>query len=255
MTCLGAKLGIRDPRNLRLSNYLTEPLLDAPPLLIDWDKPSEGAYQMWANDQVGDCVFAAFYNMLAGASKETGKPFEATNPLVLADYACVTGYDPKTGANDNGTNPEDALRYYTQKPLGDQGRIVAWGEVDRHQITEVRQALQIFGGVYTALALPKSAQAQVGDIWSVPLLPSPDRIPGSWGGHMTITRHIDATKHPMSLWTVTWGNPQQMTEAFWKKYCSAAYFFITEQWVADNGETPSGFDLDQLLADVKELQS
>jgi hypothetical protein len=248
---LGAVLGNKDPRNLRLSNYLGKSKdIAPPPVLIDWDTPVLNRYQMWDNDQIGDCVFAAFYNMLAGASGETGDQFTATNQDVINDYAAVTGYDPNTGANDNGANPEDALRYYSQN-----GKILAWGEVDQTNLTEIRQAMQIFGGVYTSLNLPLTAQNQVGGVWDVVGFPASlfcggDKVPGSWGGHQVVARFSDFTKNPGMLHAITWGKSQIMTQAFWLKYVSATYFFITPEWIDTNGQTPSGLDIDGLLKDA-----
>ena len=248
---LGAKLGERDPRNLRLCNYLRPSKLPPPPASVNWDEGVKDRYRMWANDKYGDCVFAAFYNMLAGAAGQTGDPFSATDDDVLRDYGSVTGFNPSTGANDEGTNPEDALRFYSRN-----GKILAWGEVSKNNMVELRQALEIFGGIYTAFALPLSAQERMGKVWKVEKrFPSFKRIAGSWGGHMTMTMDIDSTRMKSVIRTVTWGKIQEMTEDFWHRYCSAAYFFITEKWISDNtGKTPAGLDLKTLMEDVKELK-
>lgn len=258
---LGALLGLRDRRNLKLAAYLRRRKAKAEtPPVVDWDETAleQNAYRMWANDQAGDCVFAAFYNLLAGATAQTGDPFAATDADCLADYAAVTGYDLATGENDNGANPEDALRYYSKKTLGDQGKILAWAEVDPDSLDEIREALHIFGGIYTAFYLPRTAQDQTGGgkVWDRSRIWTPGSVPGTWGGHMTMTRCIDASGGDAKVFTVTWAEVQEMTEAFWRRYCSAAYVIVTEKWVADNtGETPSGFDLETLLEDAAALRA
>ena len=251
---LGAVLGNKDPRNLKLSNYLTTNTLASPPSVIDWDKDVMNRYRMWYNDHAGDCVFAAFYNMEAGASGATGNTFSATDNDVIADYSAVTGYDPNTGLNDNGTNPEDALRYYSKN-----GKVLAWGEVNHRNLTEVRQAIQIFGGIYTGLSLPKSAQAQIGSTWDTMRFPKDlfnitDWTPGSWGGHCVITRHADFSQSRGIFNCITWGKSQEMTQDFWNEYVSVAYFMITPLWISQQSNlTPSGLDLTTLINDVKQL--
>ena len=127
--------------------------------------------------------------------------------------------------------------------------------VNLTNLVEVRQALEIFGGVYTALALPTFIQNEMstGVLWDVKS--GPDGIPGSLGGHMVISRSCDFTQPKGIINIITWGAQQQMTEAFWLKYCSAAYFFITPEWIAANGLTPSGVNLQAMLDDVRELTS
>lgn len=257
---LGALLGSRrDPRTLKLARYFRRPSVLVPDD-VDWDLEAlkAEAYRMWSNDRMGNCVFAAFYNLLAGITAQTGDPFSAVDQDVIGDYAEVTGYDPETGENDNGTIPEDALRYYSKKCMADQTRILAWAEVDPDDLELIQEALYVFGGIYTAFYLPKSAQDQTGDgkIWDVPRLWTPKSIAGTWGGHMTVTRHIDFTADPGKFYTVTWGKVQEMTEAFWKKYCASAYVLVTEKWVSDmKGVTPTGFNLARLIDDAEALRN
>lgn len=261
---LGANLGKKDFRNLQLAHYITAELPEPKPI-VDWIGGHEKYLRMWANDQCGDCVFAAFYNMLSVATGWTDDPFQAENEDVLRDYGEVTGFDSSQirpdGSNptDNGANPEDALKFYSNLPEGDQRKIIAYGEVNRHDLTEVRAACEIFGGVYTALALPKTAEEQIGKIWDIKPGWGYDRIPGSWGGHMVLLQYLCEMEERDSnvIGSVdTWGTTQKFTKKFWKKYCFSAYFFITEKWIADiTGKTPGGLDLDTLLNDVQILKN
>lgn len=243
---LGAILKEKDPRNLKLANYCNS--LPNPPDEIDWVSEMKNRLQMWKNDEYGDCVFAAFYNYLAVATGYTEDTFPYTNEDVLNDYSAVTGFDPNDPSTDNGANPEDALKYYMKN-----NRILAWGELDHHNLKECKQALDIFGGIYTAFALPLSAKNQ--EVWSVKKLwgifDTSESIPGSWGGHMTMTQALDKDGNGT---TDTWGTTKKFTKAFWNKYCTGSYFFITEKWVSDHtGKTPNGLDLDTLLKDAKLL--
>jgi hypothetical protein len=237
---LGAIIQEKDPRNLKF-HWFGGGLPD-PPDEIDWATEMKSRLQMWKNDEYGDCVFAAFYNYLAVATGYTNDTFPYVNEDVLADYTAVTGFDPNDPSTDNGTNPEAALKYYMKN-----SRILAWGEINHHSLKECKQALDIFGGIYTAFSLPISAQGQ--EVWDVTY--TSDSGAGTWGGHMTMTQAMDKKGNGT---TDTWGTTKKFTKAFWDKYCSGAYFFVTEKWVADNtGKTPNGFDLPTLLKDAKLL--
>ncbi|HBF34531.1 TPA: hypothetical protein DDW35_08200 [Candidatus Sumerlaeota bacterium] len=254
---LGALLGHKDPRNLQMAHYIKADFKwPAVPDPIDWNKDALPAYQMLGNDTAGNCTVAGKYNHDAGCALVTGDSYISNTQLCMQDYINLSGYDPATGSNDTGLNPEDVLRYFSNKPVGDQGRIEVWGEINRKDMQEVMLAMWLFGGAYTAFSLPKSAQSQTGEgkVWDVAKFPSFDRIPGSWGGHMVDVRSRDGKTKIGGA--VTWGTVQLFTDAFWKKYCSAAYFYLTEKWIADNTrKTPSGFDLETLLADAAELKA
>jgi hypothetical protein len=258
---LGAVLGKKDVRNLRLSNYLPSALPEPPPV-IDWIGGHENRLGMRHNDEVSNCVEVAFWNALAVDAACTGDSFNDDQAGALLDYVSITGYNADApldsdGKNptDNGTNPEDALRFYSKLPDGDPRKILAWGEVNRFNLREVRQALDIFGSIYTAFALPMSAQRQVGTEWFVDPMTPIDNIPGSWGGHMVLCQRLDFSDPLYLQGTVdTWGSVQKFNLDFWAKYCTAAYFFVTPLWIAQNGETPSNFNLQQLMADVAILK-
>ena len=69
------------------------------------------------------------------------------------------------------------------------------------------------------LYLPLAAQKQIqtGQPWEVTT--GPGSAPGSWGGHYVYVSGYTA-KGPMC---VTWGRKQQMTWAWFAKYCDEAY--------------------------------
>jgi len=258
---LGANLEHRDLRTIKFKTYLHKESDIIPPSNIDWDKRAQDTlrvqdvYKMWKNNICGDCTVAAIYNMFSGAAADYKNSFTATDDMVVADYSAISGYNPDTGENDNGADPEDVLKYFSKKPIGDPSRIIAWGKVNQGNFYEIQKALFLFGGIYTGWALPLTAKDQVEKIWDVTPIGTPGRVPGSWGGHMTITRHIE-TERIGGIFTITWGKSQQITLDFWDKYCVVAYFFITQEWISKvSNKTLSGFDLNTLLRDVDELKS
>jgi len=44
-----------------------------------------------------------------------------------------------------------------------------------------------------------------------------------------------------------------MTWAFWDRYFDEAYCCLTPDWIEANGQTPSGFDLPTLQADLAQI--
>jgi hypothetical protein len=53
---------------------------------------------------------------------------------------------------------------------------------------------------------------------------------------------------------VTWGALQVMTWSFWEAYCGEAYAIISNDYLTGKKETPDGFNLTQLQADLQDLK-
>jgi hypothetical protein len=52
---------------------------------------------------------------------------------------------------------------------------------------------------------------------------------------------------------VTWGALQVMTWSFWQAYCDEAYAIISNDYLTGEKETPDGFNMAQLQADLQVL--
>src|SRR5205807_2360624 len=78
------------------------------------------------------------------------------------------------------------------------------------------------------LALPRSAQSQVGGLWDVDT--SSNGAAGSWGGHaviLTAYQFDAAGNHTFDC--VTWGAVQKMTLSFLSAYCDEMYCLLTDE--------------------------
>ena len=53
---------------------------------------------------------------------------------------------------------------------------------------------------------------------------------------------------------VTWAAVQVMTWSFWETYCEEAYAILSNDYLTGKKVTPAGFNLQQLQADLKDLQ-
>lgn len=253
-----------DPRNLQWKNYADPNLLPAPDPLEDYVTGHEGAIKMNGNNVAGNCVIAAKYNQDGVMAENAGNPCIYDPDAAIKDYSAITGYDPtqtqSDGSNptDKGTDPQTAAKWYNALDPSDPRYIRAWVQIDPNNMTEVRQALKIFGGIWTAFALPLTAQDQLQakEPWDYVKWPTPRRIAGSLGGHMVGTQLIDARQPKITGKVNTWGMVYPFTQAFWNHYAIMGIVYITNYWISQNtGKTPSGFDLDGLLADQKLVQA
>ncbi|MGC2171598.1 MAG: hypothetical protein WA623_09450, partial [Candidatus Sulfotelmatobacter sp.] len=209
---LGKQAPRHDPRTLLFASYTT-PALPAPPPALNVARKVKGPWGMMDNDQIGDCTCAAAGHLImewtANAQSEM---FTPSDQQIVAAYSAITGYNPVTGANDNGAQEIDVLNYWRQQGIAGR-QIQAFMALEPGNHAHVMDGVWIFGGCYIGLALPKSAQAQTQNHqpWSVPSSgTSGDGAPGSWGGHAVPVVAYDSR----SLTVVTWGALQTMTWGF-----------------------------------------
>jgi hypothetical protein len=252
---LGKLTARHDPRTLLLATYMT-PELPAPPVQINVAATVKGPWGLMDNDQIGDCTCAAAGHLLMEwTASAQGKMYTPSDSQIVSAYSAITGYNPKTGANDNGAQEIDVLNYWRQQGIAGH-KITAYMGLEPANHTRVMDAVWIFGGCYIGLALPKSAQAQTRNKqpWSVPPQGNGgDGAPGSWGGHAVPVVAYDSR----SLTVVTWGAVQTMTWGFWAAYCDEAYAILSPDYLKQKGGkpvTPAGFDLGQLQDDLADLK-
>lgn len=238
-------------RNLLLKNYLSS--VPAPPKKVYWEyKIPANLWGLFSNDTVGDCTCACIANMLMLATAHTGKMVTPTVEQVLAAYSAITGYDPtKTqpdGSNptDNGANIADVLNYW--KDTGIAGhKIVAWVQIDHSNITEVEQAIWLFGGLDIGIEVWSSMETQF-DAHQAWDNPSGEDL----GGHSI---PLFGYGHDGTT-GVTWAALQQMGWPCFLQICSEAYAVVTHDWIDQlSGKTYSGFNLAALMADLKMLSN
>jgi hypothetical protein len=181
------------------------------------------------------------------ANADGGKAVILPDNAIEQAYSAVSGYNPATGANDNGANELDVLNYWRKTGVG--GRtIVAYVALEPGNHLHVQDAVFLFGGCYIGLAMPVSAQTQ--KVWSVPPGGAVGQgAPGSWGGHAVNVVAYD----PRGLTCVTWGATKRMTWQFWDAYCDEAYAVLSKDWIEQNGRAPVGFDLPALQADLQQV--
>lgn len=230
------------PRTLKLSHY-TASLPE--PSKSYWEYMVSN-WPMMGNDQIGDCTCACAGHM---EQNWTAHTFGMQNPRddqIISAYSAVSGYDPLTGANDNGAAITDVLSYWASTGIAGR-KILAWAEIDQANLDAVKQAIFLFGGIDIGFSVPQSAMDQfdAGQSWTV--------IPQSSieGGHSVPILGYGSA----GCTCVTWAKLQPMTWDFFKTYCDEAYAIITQDWLTKAQTTPiAGLDLNALQADLSALK-
>jgi hypothetical protein len=244
---LGKKAPRYDHRTLQMASYLDHTLLPPTPKAISWASKCAADFGMMLNDQIGDCTCATAGHMIQVWTANESAEITLTDDDIQRAYEEAGHYDPRDPTTDQGAVELDVLNYWRKTGIGGH-QIGAYAalEPDGIHARHVRNAIHLFGGVYSGFALPATAQGQA--IWSVVPHAGPDGDPGSWGGHAVPLVAYD----PHWVWCITWGKLQRMTWAFVGKYMDEAYACISADWVS-GGKAPSGFDYAALQADLARL--
>jgi hypothetical protein len=242
-----------------LENYLlaggADPLPPSPSFV---DRESKVAsWPMYKNDVIGDCTVAAILHAISSMTAFSGVvPGGAmfTDDEAVKIYSAVSGYDPATGANDNGATLTAVCKYMTKTGAVDvNGRahkLAAWAEVSHYaNVRLLKRIVNAFGSAYLAIQCPYSAQDQfnAGQPWTY--------VPGSPidGGHAIPLQYSAVNTGTFDDETViTWGAEQKMNEAFARNYLVEAVAVVSADDInVQTGTNPAGLALTQLVADCQ----
>lgn len=240
---LGRRAIRHDARTLALGAYLT-PSLPAPPSAKDWTG-GVTSWGMMLNDQLGCCTIAGVGHAVQVWTANTGTMQTVADAVIERYYEQWDGYVSGDDSTDNGGVELDVLNNWRKRGFAGN-RLLAYADADVANLTEVRQAIALFGGVYIGLELPLTAQKQ--DVWDVVPGGGSDAQNGSWGGHCVYVAAYDQN----SLTCITWGQLKTMTVAFWQQYVDEAHALLDESWL-EGQSSPVGFNQAQLLADLKQI--
>jgi hypothetical protein len=236
------------------------------PKTTDWPavKPRGWEYapipiklDMLANDTIGDCVIAMAMHYAQNETANTGQPLTPTKELAISTYSAITGYDPSQ-TDANGNNPTDQgtdiggqlMPYWTTTGIpmidshGNQvaHKIQGFAALDLSSIAQQRYANDLFGGVLMGINCPASAQANTSNWTYDPTSPIE-------GGH-----GINMVGQGAAGWHInSWGMLIPGTWQFSQALADEMYIVVTEQWLDTSGKSPSGLDLNGLLAAMKAI--
>jgi hypothetical protein len=247
---LGRKKRPSPARCLRFGDYLRKSLPD-PPSAVDYSaKAMPALTDIMGNDNLGDCVIAASYHLLAVLTgNATGTPFHATLEQVVADYSAIGGYVPGNPATDDGCDISTALDYYASHGFANGDKLLGHVSLDPTSITEVQSASFLLENTWVGVDLPAAwispMPSASGFTWDV----AGDPVPAN--GHCFCVVGYD----PMGLLIDTWGLLGRLTYAAVAKYCSAAgggdlYVALAPDQMAKGASlAPNGVAWADLIAD------
>ncbi len=143
------------PKAVRLRDFLQAPI--SPPAACDYGPKADLPLRdIYGNDMLGDCIFAAMYHFLGVVTGNAGTAFIATRDQVIHDYSAVTGYNPADPSTDQGGQIADALNYFTQVGFADGSKLAGWVAIDGSNWEEVKLAIYLFESVIKGLGLPEA---------------------------------------------------------------------------------------------------
>ena len=252
MTTQQRRLGKLAPRRDPRTYCLHVPLMAAmslPPASRDW---SQGvAYRMWGNDRYGDCAFAAHAALVSTWTHAAQADVVLTDAEVLANYAAVTGFDPATGANDNGTVLLDQINHWRRTGLERPGQtldyLTAYGLINPSNVAAIKRAIAYLGGVMAGVQVPKGFMALgLGETWDITKLSGEDLDP--IGGHaIALTGY-----NPSGIFFCTWGSRTFMPWDTFTRISDEAYGLISRQnFCAINGLTPDSQTVDDMISEMR----
>ena len=200
----------------------------------------------------GDCDWAASAHVIMQAAKNAGRPVPAFSGKTVVDqYAAYSGYDPATGANDNGTDMQASIQWcQTTGFHDDQGTVYTFGKsiaLKPGDLAELWAATYLFEAVKIGVRFQTAQMDQfdAGHQW--------DYVPGSAdeGGHAIPTMGNNGL--------ISWGERVGFTQAFITNLMDEGYgFLLPERYAAVTGKTLEHFadaDLERyivLLAQQKQ---
>ncbi|MDD3853649.1 MAG: hypothetical protein PHD40_08360 [Syntrophomonadaceae bacterium] len=244
---LGKKPFVEDKRDLLFRTYKTIDLPQIPATFGHQDLISD--WGMLGNDTVGDCTCAGADHETMLWTTEGNDPAAFTSENTISDYSAITGYNPDDPDSDRGAVVRQVLLYRQKTGMIDvdseRHQIGAFAKLDHKDINEIKEAMYLFSAIGVGIQLPQSAMLQfnTGKPWKV--------VQGSQieGGHYVSCVGYDEEY----IYCVTWGQIQKMDYDFFQTYCDEAWVMLSKEFLNEQGNSPEGFNLAQLRADLLAL--
>ncbi len=244
------KLGKKAPKRL----MSTPALGDFLPKATSWPAvPPQGwetavpaaSLDILGNDQYGDCAEAGALHLIQAMSYNSGRPLDPSYDDAIRLYSAVTGFNPSDPATDQGTVLTDLLQYWQNTGItvgSTVHKILGFATVDFTSIPLMRYATYLFGGLYLGINCPAKCQQDTSNWNFGPGLPID-------GGHCVIRAGEGAAGGKTGSWCM-W---IPTSNEFYLSYVDEAYIVVTEDWVSAQGKSPTGLDVNGLLAAMKSI--
>jgi len=243
----------------RLSHYL-KAAAPTPPSSVDFSsKAASVLADIYGNDELGDCVIAGNYHVVAVETGNAGDLFHATKAQILGDYEAIGGYNPNAplvhGENptDQGCDVSAALTYYVRHGYANGTKLLGFVSTDAKNKAEVMSGIDLFENAVLGMCLPDAWVNPFpegnGFVWDVAGDPVEEN------GHCVIAVGYDAS----GVLIDSWGLIGKISWAALAKYATAAgggemFFALTpDQMTKGSMKAPNGFAWTDLIADFDAL--
>lgn len=197
------------------------------------------------NDDYGDCAEAGALHLIQAQSFNAGRPLIPTVQDALKLYSAVTGFNQNDPSTDQGTDLISLLNYWqkTGITVGNTiHKIVGYASLDINSVAQMRYAAFTFGGLYLGINCPGVCQQNTSNWNFGPGQPID-------GGHCI----IQAGEGAAGGKTGSWGMWIPTSWEFYLSYLDEGFIVISEDWLSGQGKSPTGLDLNGLLAAMKLL--
>jgi len=238
--CLGRKAVKTDSRTLRLARYLS-PALTPPPASVDWTKGITD-WGMMLNDALGCCTIAGVGHAVQVLTANSSSEVTVPDSTILNYYENWDGYVDGDPSTDNGGIELDVLNDWQKQGFSGHA-LTAFADPNVSNITEIKQVINLFGGVYIGFNVPQSVMNSDNDP-TVPWDVTGDNT--IVGGHAVFVPKYDAD----FLYPISWGQVYKMTYAFWSQFVDEAHALLSPDFIEANGLDPAGFNMAQLETDL-----
>ena len=242
--CLGKGPRKHSAKALPFSNYAKVSSI-AYPAVHAWERKID--WGMLGNNKVGNCTIAAMLHLIMGWQEvaNAGTPVSFTEQEAIDLYSAITGYNPNDPNTDQGANETDVLNYW--KSTGALGhKIAGYVSLDISNIEMVKAAIYLFGGVYIGFSVPEYImEIPNGGSWSQ----KPGADVNIEGGHAIYLPGYGRD----GATGVSWGTTYTFNWDFWHTYVDEAYAIVSTDWIEQSGKSPSGVDMNGLIADLSQV--
>ena len=243
---------IHDTRTFRASGYLMKKKIPSLPEEFNWGwKIKDDKWGWLGNKRANNCTCVAAGHFIMTWTSNTGKLSRPKASEIVDSYCALTNYDRITDENDTGVECLKVLKHWRKTGIAGH-QITAFAKLKNKNHSQLKKVIYLFGGCYTGLKLPRTAQQHYSKMQKWTLTrgrKKDDAAPGSWMGHVVL---IIGYKNK-ELRFVSWGQEMIMSLDFWIKYSVESYAVFSEEFIT-NEKTPTGIDINILKADIDRLQ-
>jgi hypothetical protein len=214
------------------------------------------AWNMGGNDKYSTCGPTSVSNYVTMVYQYLlGQAITVADADVFALYRAAgnPGFDPATGADDNGVDMVTLLNAWSDVGInvthadGSQENVkpVAFGAVSV-SIDSIRTTTAVFGGAILAVQLDTAQQAQTASgLWDY-------SASGVWGGHAIMGCAYSGQPTGRDEEIITWAEPVGLSDAFVANQLEQAFAVVLTAHLTHPAFL-AGVNVQQLASDYQEL--